>query len=72
MAGKTLVRVAMNEAYWNAARVVCANCAYLNPPERRGDEFVHVAGNVGEDRVEYDCYAGPIHRLIEKLNEARQ
>lgn len=71
MSNTIIIKTAMNEAYWQAARAMCPNCAYLNDPTRRGDEFVHITGDVGKDLTYHECYAGPIHALIENLNEGQ-
>ncbi len=74
MAGKTLVRVAMNEAYWNAARVVCSRCAegvaVVKLPYLDGTvELIHEIAHEQLGKVEENCHAAPIHALIEKLNK---
>ncbi len=71
MAGTEAHKAILEMAYTMAAREMCRYCAHLNDPELIVGEWLHVVGNVGENRTYYECYAGPIHRLIGKLNEAQ-
>jgi hypothetical protein len=65
-----LIKAAMNEAYQEAARAVCSNCAIFGEPKPEyagSDEYVHTVEEVG-GMVKYECWAAPIYDLIAKLN----
>lgn len=71
-----LIRGAMTEAYWQAARAMCTNCAKGVPAITLKfldgkTELIHqVSSRVG--MVEENCRAAPIRAIIEKLNEGNQ
>ena len=71
MSDTTIIKTAMNEAYWQAARAVCEICADLEqlktmPLEKVNGEWEH------KYIIGLDCPASPIHALIEKLNEGEE
>ncbi len=71
MAGKTLVTVAMNEAYWNAARVVCEICA--DKQRLSNIPLMKINGTWAHKYIiTIECNAAPIHALIEELNEVNK
>lgn len=68
MASQLLIKAAMNEAYWQAARAVCSYCSQGNIPA------CTIVPGWWEHKMPHldhktDCEAGPIHALIEKLSE---
>lgn len=67
-----IIKTAMNEAYWQAARAMCSRCADGWRVFRRHGGFVHQVGSQGVEMVEEFCWATPIHALIEKLNGVQE
>lgn len=77
MSDTIIIKTAMNEAYWQAARAMCSRCAEGLPviklPYRDGTiELVHQMPHSKLGKVEENCPAAPIHALIEKLNEVEE
>lgn len=76
MSDTTIIKTAMNEAYWQAARAMCSRCAKGVPvvklPFLDGTiELIHQVG-ARFGMFEENCKAAPIHALIEKLNEVEE
>lgn len=74
---KELIKVAMNEAYWSAARAMCRRCAEGVPVVKLPclDDTVELIHEIPHERlgkVEENCQAARIHELIEKLNGVTQ
>ena len=72
MSDTIIIKTAMNEAYWQAARAMCSYCGKGNIPTKNPYTAGWWEHKIQHLKYTPDCSAGPIHALIEKLNEVQE